>query len=161
MSFLDSLKKKIHLDDDDDESSFTDKFKQFGHSDDDAALVQNVAKKAQQNVDDDDDDDDDDLTNAQNAHRKIYDHNDDDDDDATLGKAAAFEALKKYSSGKKDEKDKKELQKHFVAMAMSEGLEIWKKKNSGKGEVAAGKKEKVMEQAAKSAIKMLAKSEKK
>lgn len=72
---------------------------------------------------------------------------DDDDDDATLGKAAAFEALKKYYSGKKDEKDKKELQKHFVAMAMSEGLEIWKKKNSEKGEageVAAGKKGKII-----------------
>lgn len=69
--------------------------------------------------------------------------NDDDDDDETLGKAAAFEALKKYHSGKKDEKDKKELQKHFVAMAMSEGLEIWKKKNSDKGEVSAGKKGKI------------------
>jgi hypothetical protein len=31
------------------------------------------------------------------------------------------------------------LQKHFVAMAMSEGLEIWKKKNA-KGEVDPGKK---------------------
>jgi hypothetical protein len=69
--------------------------------------------------------------------------NNDDDDDVTLGKAAAFEALKKYYSGDKKAKDKTELQKHFVATAMSEGLEIWKKKNSGKGEAAAGKKGKI------------------
>jgi hypothetical protein len=60
-------------------------------------------------------------------------------DEATLGKAAAFEALKKYHTGKKTEKDKAQLQKHFVAMAMSEGLEIWKKKN-GKNDVKKGMK---------------------
>ncbi|GBB85023.1 hypothetical protein RclHR1_01160017 [Rhizophagus clarus] len=160
MSFLDDLNdlKKKFLDDDKDESSFADKFKQFGHSDEDAALVQNVAHKAQQKVNEDDDDDD--LIKAQDAHKKIYEHEDDDDDDAILGKAAAFEALKKYYSGSRTEKDKTELQKHFVAMAMSEGLEIWKKKQSESGEAAAGKKEEIMEQAAKAAIKMLMNSEK-
>jgi len=159
MSFFNVIKKKLHSDDKDESSSssFADKFKQFGHSDEDAALVQNVAHKAQQKASEDDDDVD--LTNAQNAHKKIYEHDDDDVDDVTLGKAAAFEALKKYHAGEKTAKDKSELQKQFVAMAMSEGLEIWKKKNSGKGE-AAGKKEEIMEQAATAAIKMLVKSEK-
>ncbi|RIA79185.1 hypothetical protein C1645_111194 [Glomus cerebriforme] len=158
MSLFDDLKKKF-LDDKDEgsSSSFADKFKLLGHSDEDAAIVQNVAHKAQQKANDEDDDDDDEL---KNAHKKIYEHDDNDHDDKTLGKAAAFEALKKYYTGKKSEKDKTELQKQFVALAISEGLEIWKKKKSEKGEDAVGKKEEIMEQAATAAMKLLAKSEK-
>src|SRR6266542_5078878 len=107
--------------------SITDKFKQFGHSDEDAALVEHVADKAQKTVDDgDDDDDDDDDDKLVTAHKKIYEKvnnisndnffffglklyfkdfffkikDDTDQDDKTLGKAAAFEALKKYAKGK-------------------------------------------------------------
>ncbi|CAH1757289.1 3663_t:CDS:10 [Entrophospora sp. SA101] len=128
----------------------------MSESEEDTVLLRSIATKAQQSITDNDKDDLD-MEVLTRSHKKVYEDNDSHDSES-IGAAAAFEALKKYHKGDKTKKDKKDLHSQFVASAMSESLKIWKKKKA-KGE-DVGKKDEVVEHAAKMAIKMVHKSEK-
>nr|CAG8501963.1 2192_t:CDS:10 [Entrophospora candida] len=128
----------------------------MNESEEDTVLLRSIATKTQQSITDDDKDDLD-MEVLTRSHKKVYEDNDSHDSES-IGAAAAFEALKKYHKGDKTKKDKKDLHSQFVASAMSESLKIWKKKKA-KGE-DVGKKDEVVEHAAKMAIKMVHKSEK-